>query len=536
MVVLWFHTRKSNPTFICAIYFYLRKSAQNKHLFTFMQLSIIDIAKTIPFRFCAEKSVDFSGVFHFDITEYPFTVIIENGTCEVLAGLQKQAKCTLKCDKNTYIEMETGGKNPQLALMLGQLKVSDLSLMMQFTQMFKKFSTVDFSQHKYVESSEKTTILPKNLHTGILKGIKVLDLSRLLPAPMATMFLADWGAEVIKIENPDSPDPIRSYPPLIGQQSVYYLALNRTKRSLTLNLYSEKGKAIFIELLKTADIVVESFRPNTLKKMGIDYEMMRKVNPRIIYLSVTGYGQTGEYASKAGHDLNFIGYSGLLGLTGQENGQSAMPAAQIADVAGGSYMTVIAALLALHQREKTGKGEHIDISMLDATLPLMSLVYAEYFATGKYSQKGKGLLYGGLANYQVYTCADGKELALGALEPHFFKRFCEMAGKMEFMADLLPDEAAQRRLKVKLTQLFLTQTQAEWLEMAEGKDLCLSPVYSPEEAANDAHLQERNVFVRHTHPEYGSYTSIRQPLRFAEAEVGEGWAAPVLGEDNGEIL
>ncbi|HPA36235.1 MAG TPA: CaiB/BaiF CoA-transferase family protein, partial [Chitinophagales bacterium] len=197
---------------------------------------------------------------------------------------------------------------------------------------------------------------------GPLQGIRILDLSRLLPGPLATQMMADLGAEVIKIEDPKAPDYTRFFPPQKGSQSIFYLSINRSKKSVTLDLKSEEGKRQFFELVKTADIVVDSFRPGVLQKMGIDYESAKQHNEKIIYVAVTGYGYNGPYMQKAGHDLNYIGYAGILGLTGDEE-KPVIPACQTADVAGGSYPAIVACLSALWARERTGKGQFVDVAM-----------------------------------------------------------------------------------------------------------------------------------------------------------------------------
>src|SRR4030065_419447 len=218
--------------------------------------------------------------------------------------------------------------------------------------------------------------------TGPLKGIRILDLTRLYPGPLGTMMLADMGAEVIKIEDMNSLDYMRHYPPYLASESAGYLAVNRSKRSLALNLKVKKGVDIFWKLVKTADIVIEQFRPGVLDEMGMGYESARRIKKNIIYVSVTGYGQNGPYALHAGHDINYIGYSGILSTTGTKKTGPIIPGPQIADVAGGAYMTIIACLSSLWARQKSGKGQIVDVSMLDAIPPLMTLQMAHYQAVG----------------------------------------------------------------------------------------------------------------------------------------------------------
>lgn len=497
-----------------------------------MHLSLQDIIATIPTRFRPEKAKDYEGIFHFNIVECPFTLIIQEGQCQIKMGIEGKATCLISTNEKTYIAIEMGTLNPQWALMTGKVKVSNVNEMLRFGKMFRKF-TKDYIQNEGISPTNQPQRPPQK---GPLSGVRILDLSRLLPAPLATQWLADMGAEVIKIEDPNSPDPTRNYPPFKNEQSVYYLALNHSKKSLSLNLYEEEDKKIFQALVKTADVVVESFRPGTMKKIGIDYESMKQINPKIVYVSVTGYGQTGDYTQKAGHDLNYIAYSGLLEQTGTADSKPIIPAAQIADIMGGSCMTMSAVLLALRKRDQTGQGEHIDISMAEAVLSAMTLTFAEVWNAGQTTERGGGMLNGQLPNYNVYACADGKYVALGALEPQFFQAFCEAVGKPEWMQYAIPTKDNNEFLTKELASLFLSRSRKEWVLMAEEKDMCLTPVLAPEEVKNDAHFQQRKAFLTLSHPVYGDYTALRFPFSFLETELSEPWAAPLLGEDTEAIL
>lgn len=497
-----------------------------------MTHSLQAIIATIPARFRPEKAKDYQGIFHFYIVEHPFTLMIQDGKCQIKMGIEGNASCVISTNEKTYIAIEMGKLNPQWALMTGKVKVSNVNEMLRFGKMFRKFSS-DYIQYKDINAQNCTQRTPRK---GPLSGIRILDLSRLLPAPLATQWLADMGAEVIKIEDPNSPDPTRNYPPFKNEQSVYYLALNHSKKSLSLNLYEDEGKRIFQALVKTADVVVESFRPGTMKKIGIDYESMKQINPKIVYVSVTGYGQTGNYAQKAGHDLNYVAYSGLLALTGTADGQPIIPAGQIADIMGGSCMTMSAVLLALRKRDQTGEGEHVDISMAEAVLSAMTLTFAEVWNGGQISERGGGMLYGQLPNYNVYPCADGKYVALGALEPSFFQTFCDAVEKPEWMSYAIPTKENNEFLRKELSSLFLSRSRKEWVLMAEERDICLTPVLAPEEVKDDIHFQQRKAFLTLSHPVYGDYTALRFPFSFLETEFSEPWAAPMMGEDNEAIL
>lgn len=368
---------------------------------------------------------------------------------------------------------------------------------------------------------------------GPLLGVQILDLTRLLPGPLATMLLADWGADVIKIEDPDSPDEVRYYPPYVNGQSAYYTALNRSKRSLALDLRQDAGKQRFLQLCQTADVVIESFRPGVMERLGIDYETVKQHNEGIIFVSVTGYGMYSPYSHEAGHDLNYIARAGLLDLCGQAGGAPIIPGFQVADIAAGSYMTLNACLLALYQRQQNGKGDHIQVSMLDALMPLLSLSIAEYHATSKIPQRGKGLLSGALPNYNVYRCADGKYIALAALEPKFWSNFCQMLQRDDWQNRIIPNMPETEGMKEELDTLFATRPQAYWLELATQHDICLTAVNNLAEAINDPHFQQRGgIRQTHMHPQYGQATGIKNPLQFKHTKFNDGWAAPLLNEDN----
>lgn len=370
---------------------------------------------------------------------------------------------------------------------------------------------------------------------GPLKGIRILDLTRLLPGPLATQYLADLGAEVIKIEDADHPDYVRFFPPQIGGQSIHYLTLNRSKKSLAFKLGTEEGRALFYNLVAKADIVIEGFRPGWVNKMGFDYETLKAINPAIIYVSLTGYGQTGPLSKKAGHDLNYIGYSGALALGGKD-GKIIMPGVQIADIMGGSYNTVIACLSAVIARYQTQTGQFIDVSMTDGAMQMSVMALGEYLNSNTKYQAGEFMLSGGLANYYVYECKDGKFIALGTLEPKFWMGFCTMINKPEWMNRAMPTPDNVKSLKADLQALFLTKTRDEWEAMGEKFDVCMSPVLEMDEIEQHPNTIARQMIVEHEHPKYGKVKSINQPLKFSNSELHKGWAAPLLGEHNETVL
>lgn len=371
---------------------------------------------------------------------------------------------------------------------------------------------------------------------GPLLGIRILDLTRLYPGPLATMMLGDMGADVIKIEDISSPDYMRFYPPYIGDQSAGFLAVNRSKRSIALNLKNQTGRDIFWKLAATADIVVEPFRPGVLDDMGLGYERTCKIKPEIIYISLTGYGQNGPYAGHAGHDINFIGYSGILAATATAQTGPVLPGPQLGDIAGGAYMTVIACLAALWASKTTGKGQKVDVSMLDGLLPLMTLQMAHTWSTQTGFAPGEAPLSGGLACYGVYRCRDGKYMALGILEEKFWKKFCDMARRPDWEEQFLVHGDDAKKLRSEIAALFLTSTRKEWTRKAAELDICLTPVLEPGEIEDDPHIRTRSMIIEQNHPACGKVKGIGPPIKFSQTPAQPSRPAPALGQDTAGIL
>lgn len=366
-----------------------------------------------------------------------------------------------------------------------------------------------------------------------LNGIRILDLSRLLPGPLATQMLGDMGAEIIKVEDFSSPDYIRFFPPFVGDDSALYLSLNRNKKSLSLNLKTEEGKNIFLELMKTADMVVEQFRPGILDKMGMGYARAKEVNPKIIYVSITGYGQSGPYAQKAGHDLNYIAMSGVLANTGNKE-KPVIPGVQIADVSG-SYAAVNGCLAALFQREKTGEGQHVDISMSDSAMPFATLIHAQAWAENKNVERGNFQLSGALVSYNVYETSDNKFVALGALEPKFWKAFCLAVNQPQWENRLFATSEEIQQLKNDVVALFKSKTRKQWEEFSEQHDVCLSPVLDTNELQNNPHLLARKMIVQ-SEMENRKWNTIGPVVKFSESGTELFNPAPKLGQHTQQIL
>lgn len=507
-----------------------------------MTITARQILSSAPGRFRPEKSQGLNSIFHFIITgdeNFELSLIIHDSKCTLEEGLKGTATCVVKTSAKTYIELETGKANPQMALMMGKIKVSNISEMMKFAKCFRKFDASILTQDsntsdESIKAIKNYTSKIRNKRTGPLEGVRIIDFTRLLPGPLATMMLADMGADVIKVEDPDSPDYIRHFEPLIDGTSAFYYALNRNKRSLAINSLSQEGKSIVTDLVKNSDVLIEQYRPGVMKKFGLDYETLRTINPRLIYISITGYGQESSLSQAAGHDINYIAIAGALGITIDDDSEPIIPGFQLADIAGGSYMTINAVTAALYKREKTNTGEYIDIAMTDSVLPFIALPYAEYQANNKL-RKGKFQLSGSQANYNTYKCSDGKYIALGSLEPKFWNTVCERLGKPEWQEKIIGDEATQAAIRKELQQIFSQKTRAEWLAFFSNDDICLTPINDLSEIGTDKYLNERNLFVDFQLGDKQIKT-IAQPIKFSSLKGSDNWIAPLLGEDTFAIL
>ncbi|MCW5907063.1 MAG: CoA transferase [Chitinophagales bacterium] len=502
-----------------------------------MSITAKQILESIPYRFRTEKAAGFNTVFHFDISgdeTLQYTVELKEQQCFLSEGLIGTPACTVRTKASVYVDLETGKANPQMALMLGKVKISNIAAMMQFAKCFRKFdASINYGAVTTSDTAADVTFQTRPVKTGPLAGVKIIDFTRLLPGPLATMFLADMGADVIKIEDPDNPDYVRDFEPRVNGMSLFYLSLNRAKRSMAVNYLSPEGKQVIYDLVKSADVVIEQYRPGIMKEMGFGYEELTAINPKLIYVSVTGYGQNSSMAMAAGHDLNYIAIGGALGITGTADGQLTIPGFQLADIAGGSYMAMNAVLAALYQREKTGKGEWVDVAMTDAVTPFTALQFAYYQGTKEVPPTGKFELSGALANYNVYACADGKFVALGSLEPKFWNKFCERAGRNDWADRFLTDTET---VKQEVSTFFLTKPRNEWLQFFEASDICLTTVNSLADMETDRHLRERNMLLENEHSAVGKYRTINQPLKFKQAKFDNNWSAPDLGDDSASVL
>jgi crotonobetainyl-CoA:carnitine CoA-transferase CaiB-like acyl-CoA transferase len=368
-----------------------------------------------------------------------------------------------------------------------------------------------------------------------LDGITVLDLTRLLPGAAATMMLGDFGARVIKIEEPGAGDPARGSRAGIKKPGAYFLATNRNKLGVTLNLKHAAGREIFLKLAETADVVIESFRPGVMDRLGIGYEALRAINPRLIYCAITGYGQDGPYQSKPGHDANYLSIAGLLGVNGAKDGPPTLSGVQLADLAGGSLHAVIGVLLALQARARTGEGQMVDVSMLDGSLALMYVPFAAYLANGAQPERGAEGLSGRLACYQIYETKDGRYLSLGALEPKFWENACRVLGREDFIGQCFKS-SAQEEMIAAFRDTFKTRAAAEWLAAFDEVDTCVALINDIAEMIDDPQVRHRGLIAEIEHPIEGKLKQIAPTVKLSATPGAIQSPPPLLGQHTREIL
>ncbi len=379
-----------------------------------------------------------------------------------------------------------------------------------------------------------------------LSGIKVLDLSRLLPGGFCSLLLADFGAEVLKVEDTGQGDYIRWAPPYYdgaedSAKSALFLSLNRNKRSIRIDLKNEAGREVLLRLVRDHDVVLESFRPGVLDRLGVGYERMREQNPGIVYCAISGYGQTGPKRDASGHDMNYLGLIGLLGLTGEKDGPPVQSAGQIADLGGGALMAAFGIMAALRERDGgggrpgSGQGQMVDVSMSDGALSWLAMVAGSYFADGIVPRRGEQLLAGSVICYRPYECSDGC-VTLGALEPKFWQAWCRGVGREDLIEKQFekPGSAAHEQV----VEVFKSRTRAEWAQFASEHDCCLEPVLELDEALASGLVREREMVVTLDQP--GVQDGVRQlgvPIKL-DRTPGEHnrLPGPALGEHTEEVL
>jgi crotonobetainyl-CoA:carnitine CoA-transferase CaiB-like acyl-CoA transferase len=372
-----------------------------------------------------------------------------------------------------------------------------------------------------------------------LDGLRVLDLSRLLPGGFCSLLLADFGADVIKVEDTDAGDYVRWWQPSYAGADpsaggALFLALNRGKRSVRIDLKTEAGREVLLALVRDADVLLESFRPGVMDRLGVGWERLRAENPRLVYCAITGYGQDGPNRDRAGHDTNYLALAGVLGLTGADGGPPVQAAAQIADVGGGALMAAFGIMAALHEREWSGEGQLVDVSMTDGALSLMAMVAARVFADGRAPARGELELAGGLLCYRPYRCADGW-VALGALEPKFWRAWCEGVGREDLVDRQFDPVGSATHAEVEA--VFAARRREEWAAFNDVHDCCLEPVLGLEEALASPLFAARGMVVEVEQP--GVAEPVRllgTPVKLSRTPGGPAGAGPALGEHTDAVL
>jgi crotonobetainyl-CoA:carnitine CoA-transferase CaiB-like acyl-CoA transferase len=355
-----------------------------------------------------------------------------------------------------------------------------------------------------------------------LGGLRVLDLTRLLPGPFCTMLLGDLGADVIKIEEPEGGDPARSSP--------LFALINRNKRSVTLDLKAPEGHSLFLRLVESADVVVEGFRPGVMDRLGLAYTNLAERNSRLIYASLSGFGQSGPYRDRPGHDLNYLALAGVAGYNVGRDGQPVAMPVQVADLGAGT-LAAVAILAAVVARQHSGVGQSVDVSLYASAVSWLPTLIAPLFATGQVMRPGEPGLAGGLPQYDVYATADGRYVTLGALEPKFLLNFLLYVGRTDLAAERDRDS-----LRAALAEIFAARSMKEWVECLSGVDTCFAPVNTLEEAMHDPQASALGLFTSVDHPSQGAMPQLAPPFAFSGTPATIRCAPPDLGEHTDVVL
>jgi crotonobetainyl-CoA:carnitine CoA-transferase CaiB-like acyl-CoA transferase len=376
---------------------------------------------------------------------------------------------------------------------------------------------------------------------GALDGIKILELARVPPAEMPGMMLADMGADVLKIE---TPEPDRARDPESERRTAFAF-VNRNKRSMTLNLKSPEGQTVLRRLAGTADVIVEGFRPGVMKRLGADYETIRARNPRIVYCSLSGFGQDGPYRDYPAHDMNYLSLAGVLGLIGEKDRKPVIPLNLVADYAGATLHGALGIVLALFARERTGRGQHVDVSYLDTTVSLLAATpnMRFFFSDGIAPRRGEGFLGGSYPYYAIYETRDGKLLTIGCTEPWLWENFCTAIGRPDFVrfarkadqfvrAANAEEDAARREIE----GIIRTRNRDDWYELLVKADVCVGKVYDVEEMVNDPQILHRRMIVETEHPTLGKVKEFGVAIKLSDTPGSVRRAAPLAGEHTEDVL
>jgi len=376
---------------------------------------------------------------------------------------------------------------------------------------------------------------------GVLDGITVLEVARVPPAEMPGMILADMGADVLKIETPglehsDDPD---------WDRRAAFAFVNRNKRSMALNMKAPEGQDIFRRLAAKADVIVEGFRPGVMKRLGADYETIRALNSRIVYCSLSGFGQTGPAAGYPAHDLNYLSLAAVLGLIGERDRKPAIPLNLVADYAGASLHGALGIVLALFARERTGRGQHVDVSYLDTTISLLAATpnMRFFFSDGVAPRRGEGFLGGSYPYYAIYETRDDKLLTIACTEPWLWENFCKAIGRPDLIRFARkPDQfvraanAEEDGARREIESIIRTRTRDEWYELLVKADVCVGKVYDPQEMINDPQVNHRKMVVDVEHPKFGKVRQFGVAIKLSETPGTVRTAAPVSGEHTEQVL
>jgi crotonobetainyl-CoA:carnitine CoA-transferase CaiB-like acyl-CoA transferase len=370
------------------------------------------------------------------------------------------------------------------------------------------------------------------------EGLKVLDLSRLLPGGFCSLLLADFGADVIKVEDTGMGDYIRWSPPAFEgaeetAKGALFLSLNRGKRSVRIDLKAEAGRAVLLRLVRDADVLLESFRPGVLDRLGVGYERLKQENPRLVYCAITGYGLTGPNVQRSGHDMNYLGLNGVLAVSGDADGPPIQAGGQIADLGGGALMAAFGILAALRERDRSGEGQLVDVSMFDGALSWLAMVAARVFAAGERPRRGSELLGGSLLCYRPYKCADGW-VTLGALEPKFFAAWANGVGRPDLIDKQFETPGSAAHAEVEA--IFLTRTRDEWAAFADVHDCCLEPVLEVEEALESELVRAREMVIEFEQPGAGKVKGLGFPVKLSRTPGQVRRGGPALGEHTEQVL
>lgn len=376
---------------------------------------------------------------------------------------------------------------------------------------------------------------------GVLDGIKIIELARVPPAEMPGMILADMGADVLKIETPERGRPRD----LESDRRAAFAFVNRNKRSLALNLKTAEGQRILARLAASADVLVEGFRPGVMKRLGADYETLRTLNPRLVYCSLSGFGQDGPYRDYPAHDVNYLSMAGVLGLIGERDRKPAIPLNLVADYAGASLHGALGIVLALFARERSGRGQHVDVAYLDTTVSLLAATpnMRLFFSDGMAPRRGEGFLGGSYPYYAIYETRDGKLLSIGCTEPWLWENFCKAIGRPDFVrfarqndqfvrAANAEEEAARREIE----SIIRTRDRDEWYERLVKADVCVGKVYDVDEMVRDPQINHRQMIVEAEHPRLGKVRQFGVAIKLSDTPGTVRSAAPLPGEHTETVL